>query len=95
MAKEVFREEMDELVRGGALAIDVRETGDDGETTLPTHVHVPLSRIAELADKVQRGRPMIFFCRSGVLSFHAAEIASRWTEEPVYYLSGGLLSADA
>lgn len=94
--KEVYRGEIDDLVeREGALLIDVREAGDlDTAPALPGNRHVPLSRIAELAGDVGVERPLIFYCRSGVLSYRAAEIAATWIRKPVYYLSGGLL-ADA
>jgi rhodanese-related sulfurtransferase len=93
MAKEVYRDEIESLVRQGALLIDVRESDEheDGDG-LPGHTHIPLSRISELAARIRDQRPMIFYCRSGLMSYQAAEIASAWTAEPTYYLSGGLLS---
>jgi rhodanese-related sulfurtransferase len=97
MAKEVYKGEMESLVREGAMLVDVREADDyeDGDG-LPGGTHLPLSRIAELTSSVHEGRPIIFYCRSGLLSFQAAEIAAALTERPTYYLSGGLLGyADA
>lgn len=95
MAKEVYKGELESLMQGGAMLVDVRETEELAETDpLPGHTHVPLSRIAELAGRISR--PVIFYCRSGLRSYQAAEIASTWTELPTYYLSGGLLGfADA
>ena len=91
MTKEVFPGELESMVKSGALLIDVRESQGDGDA-LPGHTHIPLSRLSELVGRVSSDRPVIFYCRSGLLSFQAAEIASGWTEQPVYYLSGGLLS---
>jgi rhodanese-related sulfurtransferase len=91
--KEVYRGEIEDLIQKGALLIDVREASDlDTAPALPGNRHVPLSRIAELAEDVKDERPLIFYCRSGVLSYRAAEIASTWIRKPVYYLAGGLLS---
>jgi len=92
MAVEVYKGEMEALIRQGALLVDVREaeerTPDDG---LPGHTHIPLSRIGELTAHLKEEQAVIFYCRSGLLSYQAAEIAAKWTERPVYYLSGGLL----
>ena len=94
MAKEVYKGELESLVRAGALLVDVRETDEHDRDGLPGHTHIPLSRLAELAASLtpEAKRPIVFYCRSGLMSYQAAEIASSWTSEPVYYLSGGLLS---
>jgi rhodanese-related sulfurtransferase len=96
MAKEVYKGELDSLVKDGAVLVDVREADEVAEAQgLPGTTHLPLSRLSELAAQITRDRPLIFYCRSGVRSFQAAEIAASWTEQPVYYLSGGLLGSDA
>lgn len=97
MAREVYRGELESLVQGGAILVDVREPEEVAEEEgLPGKTHVPLSRFAELAARISKERPTIFYCRSGLRSFQAAEIAANWTEQPVYYLSGGLIGyADA
>jgi rhodanese-related sulfurtransferase len=94
MAKEVFRGEIGELVQRGAELVDVREDGQDDGLT-PGDRHVPLSRLSELADTIAKDRPTVFYCRSGVFSFQAAQIAASWTTAPVYYLAGGLLGSAA
>ncbi len=98
MAKEVFRGELEGLLKTGAVLVDVREADDmrRGAEPLPGHRHVPLSRLSELPASVPGGNPIIFYCRSGLLSYQAAEIVAKWTEQPVYYLYGGLMGyADA
>lgn len=93
MAKEVYRGELESLIEHGALLVDVRETAEHGtDDALPGHTHLPLSRIAELRSRLTTPRPVVFYCRSGLLSFQAAEIAGTWTDQPMYYLAGGLLS---
>lgn len=97
-AREVFRGELEGLLDSGAVLVDVREADElvRGADPLPGHMHLPLSRLSELHSRVPRGNPIIFYCRSGLLSYQAAEIVSVWTEQPVYYLSGGLVGyADA
>lgn len=100
MAKEVFKSEVAPMIARGAVLVDVREddevTPEDSLPGLTTMLHAPLSRIGEWASRVRKDRPIIFYCRAGSRSFHAAELAANWTEQPVYYLSGGLLGyADA
>ncbi len=93
MAREIYRGEIEPLLASGALLIDVREGSDhNGEDGLPGHTHLPLSRINELRSRLTNSIPVIFYCRSGLLSFKAAEIVAGWTEQPVYYLAGGLVS---
>ena len=95
MAREISRSELEEmLLTKGVDLIDVRES-DDGADGIPGHRAVPLSRINDLSGKISANRPTVFYCRSGVMSFQAAEIAERWTSQPVYYLSGGLLSTSS
>ena len=92
MAKEVYKGEMESLLKDGAFLVDVRETDEVTELSgLPGGTNVPLSRFAELAARISNVRPTIFYCRSGLRSFQAAEIAASWTEQPVYYLFGGLV----
>lgn len=91
MAKEVYKGELETLIRDGALLVDVREAGDLAADALPGHTHLPLSRINELTTRLSTSQPIVFYCRSGLMSYQAAEIAAKWTEQPVYYLSGGLL----
>lgn len=92
MAKEVFRGELETLLQDGAVLIDVREAEEIMENEgLPGRMHLPLSQLADLAQRISKERPTIFYCRSGLCSFQAAEIAANWTEQPVYYLSGGLI----
>lgn len=100
MAKEVFKSELVPMLARGAILVDVREleelVADDGIPGVPSIMHAPLSRVGEWAGNIAKDRPTIFYCRSGSRSFQAAEIAANWTEQPVYYLSGGLLGyADA
>ncbi len=94
MPKEVYKDDLDAMMRAGATLVDVREDEDcDTNPGLPGHTHVPLSRLSDLSAQIagETNRPTIFYCRSGLMSFQAAEIARAWTQAPVYYLAGGLL----
>lgn len=90
---EIYPIEMKLLLSNGAILFDVSEENQSREAGDKFHLeHVPLSRITELKNKLDREKPAIFCCRSGLLSYQAAKIATQWTTQPVYYLPGGLLS---
>ncbi len=91
---EVYIGELQSLVSQGALVIDVREAEDSREEDceIASDVKLPLSRLSELSSRLDTTKPVIFYCRSGMRSFQAAEIVARWTQKPAYYLCGGLLS---
>mgnify|MGYP006285043199 CR=1 FL=1 len=93
MARGVYKGELADLIADGAMLVDVRESFEhDLDNSLPGHTHVPLSKLKDLRAKLTSARPVIFYCRSGLLSFQAAEIAGSWTSQPVYYLAGGLVN---
>ncbi len=96
--REVFRGELEDLLDSGAVLVDVREADElaRGADPLPGFMHLPLSRLNELHACVPPSHAIIFYCRSGLLSYQAAEIAASWTAQPVCYLAGGLVGyADA
>lgn len=96
--REIYKGEIEAFIRRGAIMIDVRETPDlESIPSVTGYRHLPLSRITMLLDEVkvelhQLENPVIFFCRSGLLSYPAATIAATITQKPMYYLAGGLLS---
>lgn len=93
---EIYPAEMETLLSSGAALFDVSEDtagGSEPKRFSAMHPeHVPLSRLGELERTINREKPVIFCCRSGLLSYQAAKIAANWTKQPVYYLPGGLLS---
>jgi rhodanese-related sulfurtransferase len=94
MPIEIYPTEMEALISKGAVLFDVSEEHLSGEPAPKSmhSEHLPLSKLGELELKIKRDKPIIFCCRSGLLSYQAAKIAANWTEQPVYYLPGGLLS---
>lgn len=92
MSIEVYKGEMETMVSQGAALIDVREPDELAQNdALPGHLHLPLSRLGELAGYVKPNQPVIFYCRSGVRAYQAAQIAEQHLTQPAYYLAGGLL----
>ena len=92
MVKEITNSQLlRKVLADGALLIDVRENEEVEEGALNYDDHWPLSSFGLRQTEISKTRPTIFYCRSGVRSFKAAEIASEWTDQPVYTLGGGYL----
>ncbi len=62
-----------DLVREGAVLLDVRESGEWNAGHAPQAAHLPLGRIAEASKKVRDGRQVVVVCRSGSRSRSATK----------------------
>ena len=81
MAQELAPERVRELAEGGeAQIVDVRTEGEHDAGHIADDVHLPLERVSESAEELDKGRPLVFYCRSGDRSAMAAEAfrASGW-----------------
>lgn len=54
-----------DLVREGAVLLDVRETSEWNAGHAPQAAHLPLGRIGEASKKVRGGKRVVVVCRSG------------------------------
>lgn len=73
MSKEISREEAQKLVQDGAQLVDVRAEHEWDAGRIGAAVHMPLGELSDRADEVDRGRPVILYCRGGNRSTMAAE----------------------
>ena len=80
------------LVDQGAILIDVREADERARVRIPGTHHLALSKLDEADLAVQRGRPVIFHCRSGArTSSNAGRLADRVGSGcEAYVIEGGL-----
>jgi rhodanese-related sulfurtransferase len=69
--------------------IDVREPEEREAGYLEPSRHIELAALTAAADTVERDRPVVFYCRSGVRSQMAAQ-AFRVAGFDAYTMSGGL-----
>jgi len=92
MVQEIDREEMERLIAAGADLVDVREHEELEDGAIDGHKHMPLSEFDEFAEDVSKTKPTVFYCRSGRRSLKACELASDWTDQPLYSLRGGYLA---
>jgi len=62
-----------DLVRDGAVLLDVRESSEWNVGHAPQAVHLPLGRIDEASTKVGGGKQVVVVCRSGNRSLSATK----------------------
>lgn len=91
MIKEINYKQLLKMISEGAELIDVREMDEILEGEIEGSKNWPLSTFGLRQKDVSKNRPTIFYCRSGLRSLKAAEIAERWTEQTVYSLQGGYI----
>ncbi len=87
---EVSPERAAELIRAGSVQlVDVREPYEVEAGRLEGARHVELERLASQADSLDRGTPVLFYCRLGARSGMAANAFRRAGYE-AYSLTGGI-----
>ena len=69
--------------------IDVREGYEREAGHMAGSRHIELERLASQADTIDRGRPVVFYCRLGARSAMAAQ-AFRGSGYEAYSMRGGL-----
>lgn len=92
MVKEISRAQLKSLLEEGADLIDVREEEELKEGMIKGCANWPLSTFGRRKRDISQAKPTIFYCRSGMRSMQAAEIASSWTEQQLFFLNGGFLN---
>jgi rhodanese-related sulfurtransferase len=93
--KEISRAEAREMLDAGAQLVDVRADHEWAAGHLPGAVHIELPELASRSGEIDKGRPVIFYCRSdnrsdmataalaeaGYDAAKLAEGATGWEEE--------------
>ncbi|QHK20185.1 rhodanese-like domain-containing protein [Pseudarthrobacter psychrotolerans] len=87
--KTVSVAEAKELLASGAALIDVRTVQEWRSGRAPQARHVPLDRLQTSTTGIQKTRPVITICQSGVRSASAASLLAEKGYE-AYSLSGGM-----
>ncbi len=87
---EVDPERAAELIRAGEVQlVDVREAYEVEAGRIDGSRHIELERLASQAETIERGKPVLFYCRIGARSGMAANAFRRAGYE-AYSLNGGL-----
>ena len=92
MQEDLAPERVAELVRSGeAQLVDVREPYEHDAGRIEGARHIELQQLTEQASKIDRERPVIFYCRVGSRSAMAAQ-AFRAAGYDAFNLDGGLVA---
>jgi rhodanese-related sulfurtransferase len=80
-----------ELIDGGAQVVDVRTASEHGVSHIEGSAHMPIERLDEEVQQLDRDRPVVVYCRGGNRSGVAAEAlrASGWD---AHSIDGGLVA---
>jgi adenylyltransferase/sulfurtransferase len=74
------------------LIIDVRNPGEFPQVTEFEHLRIPLSELGRHLHRIDKNRPVVIFCQTGVRSITAANmIADRLGHPRVFNLKGGIV----
>src|SRR5688572_26279453 len=88
-AQSISPEKAAELVRSGALLVDIREAEERNGGFIPGARHAPLSRL-QPGSVPSEDQPVIFHCRTGKrTAMKADELCASTTAVEVYLLDGG------
>jgi rhodanese-related sulfurtransferase len=71
--KEISRDEARKLVEDGAQLVDVRAAHEWEAGRIVGATHLPLAELAGRTGEIDRGRPVVLYCRGGTRSAMAAE----------------------
>ena len=89
--EELSPQEVEALARAGAQLVDVREEDEHHAGRIAGSLHIELDRLPTAAVRIDRDRPVVFYCRSGSRSELAMQ-AFRAAGYDAYNLGGGLLA---
>ena len=82
--------EYNENVDENTLLLDVREEAETMAYSVPGAVNIPLGRLRENLDKLNKNKKIIVFCAVGVRAYTAARILSQNGFEDVRVYPGGV-----
>ena len=91
--KSVSVDELNDMVNSGSdiQLVDVREPFE-WDTANIGGVHIPLAKIPESLDKIEKDKKVIVICRSGKRSANAINYLEGLDYDKLYNLEGGLLA---
>lgn len=89
--KQVYVQEVRELVESGATIIDVREKDEYELSHVKGAKNIPLSEIRDRLDEIPTDRPVYLHCRSAQRSYNAAVALGHLGFDNIYNVSGGFM----
>ena len=82
-------EKLVEIIKNGAVLIDVRSKGEFASGSIKNAVNIPLNEISNQKSKLENKENIVVFCRSGMRSKQAQSILKQVGIENVF--NGGSL----
>ena len=79
-----------ELMRGGAVLVDIREAHEHAGERIPGAVHCPLSALAAAAPVAAAGQAVVFHCKMGNRTMINADKLVPLAPGAAYILEGGI-----
>lgn len=81
-----------ELMKAGALMVDVRERHEFANVRIPGSVNAALSELEAIDLPDAEGRPIVFFCASGGrTAMNARRLAAKAGVAEAYVMSAGIV----
>jgi rhodanese-related sulfurtransferase len=88
--KEIEANELPQLQ--GIRLVDVRSEQEVAQGVIDGAIHIPLHLLPLRAHEFDNGKPVVFYCRSGVRSAQACAFMTQKGVDNVYNLRGGILA---
>lgn len=82
--------EVDETENADTILLDVREEAETMAVAIPNAVNIPLGRLRESLDKLDKSKKIIVFCAIGVRAYNGARILMQNGFENVKIYPGGV-----
>lgn len=79
-----------ELMRGGAILVDIREPDEHAAERIPGATHLPLSALPGAAPVAGAGQPVVFHCKMGSRTLVNADKLAPLAQGDAYILEGGI-----
>jgi len=94
MIKENYRvtfwNELDSLLKGGILLIDVRTPEEFDLNGLDSSINIPLEQLRDKIKDIPKDKTIILVCQQGKKSYFAYRILKQYKFKKISSLSGGL-----
>src|SRR5688500_11716936 len=90
-SEELSPQQVADMAARGAQLVDVREDDEHAAGRIAGSLHIEVNRLPSEAERLDRDRPVVFYCRSGSRSELATQ-AFRGGGYDAYNLGGGLLA---
>ncbi|KPL53692.1 hypothetical protein ABB55_16955 [Prosthecomicrobium hirschii] len=79
-----------QALSGQITLVDVREDGEWRQGHIAGAIHMPLSRLRDLAGSLPGGRPVVFYCLSGARSAQAITVCRALGFAHDTHMAGGI-----